>query len=278
MKTLSQSIRICSYQLCILSRNYKIYTLPVCLFIFMWNVLEPFRTFLATVHTDASPFLFPFLFSDEFLCALMFAGILLFFTDAPFYNEHQLFVIMRSQISRWTLGQIFYVLTVSALYMCFLLVMSVLMLVPYISFNTEWGKVWTTLAVTGAGYDFSLSFHVTKSVIFDYTPLQAVLLTFVVGVLICSLYGFCMWCLNLYLGKNLSLVLVLASVCLVTRIRFLPAWLTYLTPSRWADLANLYEYARHGLSVPKTIRILIAGNVFFAALAFYRTAHSDIAG
>ena len=41
MKTILQSLSICVYQLRILSRNYKLYALPVCLFVFMWNALEP---------------------------------------------------------------------------------------------------------------------------------------------------------------------------------------------------------------------------------------------
>lgn len=277
MKTILQSLSICVYQLRILSRNYKLYALPVCLFVFMWNALEPLRNFVSSVGVDATPFLFSFLFDDIFLCPLLFAGILLFFTDAPFYDKQQLFVVLRCQAFRWSLGQIIYVFVISVFYTGFLLFLSILILFPHLSFKGDWGKIWTTLAITGAGSELGLSFGVSKSVLFDYTPLQAVALTFLLVVLICSLYGFLMWCLNLYLGRAISLILVLASICLVIRIRFLPTWLTYLCPSSWADLAGLSEYALHGLSLPTALVILLIGNIFLAVLAFFKTIHSDIA-
>ena len=90
----------------------------------------------------------------------MFAGVLLFYTDAPFYDSHQLFVVMRSGVSRWCLGQALYVIAVSVGYMCFLTAMSVVVLLPQITFSGEWGRVWTTLAYSDAGYESGLVFGV----------------------------------------------------------------------------------------------------------------------
>lgn len=280
MKILKQfwdAVRICRYQLQILKGNYKLYLLPVCLFVFMWNELLPIRDFLFSVNENASPFLLPFLFNDVTLTAAIFAGAVLFFTDAPFYDKHQLFVIMRSGTVKWVLGQILYVFAVSAVYMLFLVGMSLLMLVPKLGLNAEWGRVWTTLSLTDAGSLFGLTFGVSDLIIFGYHPVAAMLLVVLLGFLICSLYGFCLWCLNLYTGKTVSLVITLASILLVTRVRYFPNWVMYLVPSAWADLSNLSKYANHGIDVPRAILILITGCLCLAGLAFYKTVHSDIA-
>ena len=64
MKVLSQARRICGYQLRILRGNYKLYLIPVCLFVYMLNELIPIRDFLFSVNEKASPFLLPFIFND----------------------------------------------------------------------------------------------------------------------------------------------------------------------------------------------------------------------
>ena len=55
MKVLSQARRICGYQLRILRGNYKLYLIPVCLFVYMLNELIPIRDFLFSVNEKASP-------------------------------------------------------------------------------------------------------------------------------------------------------------------------------------------------------------------------------
>ena len=277
MKTLLQGMRICQYQLRVLSRNYKIYTVPVCMLIYMRNTMIPLRQLLTSVNENAVPCLLPFLFNDGLLTALMFAGVLLFYTDAPFYDSHQLFVVMRSGVSRWCLGQALYVISVSVGYMCFLTAMSVVVLLPQITFSGEWGRVWTTLAYSDAGYESGLVFGVSANILKHYSPWTAVCTAFFLGFLLCCFYGFCMWCLNLYLGKIVSLVIVLASVCLVTRVQFFPSWVVYLVPDAWVDLAYLSEYAPHGITVSRAVFLLVTGILCLAALALWKTSRSDIA-
>ena len=59
MKMILYSLKVCLYQIRIISKNYKIYTIPVCLFIFMKSFLDPFREFLIASGEKATPFLFP---------------------------------------------------------------------------------------------------------------------------------------------------------------------------------------------------------------------------
>ena len=58
MKMILYSLKVCLYQIRIMSKNYKIYTIPVCLFIFMKSFLDPFREFLIASGEKATPFLF----------------------------------------------------------------------------------------------------------------------------------------------------------------------------------------------------------------------------
>ena len=44
------------------------------------------------------------------------------------------------------------------------------MLIPRIDFSNEWGRVWTTLALTDKAYELGLSFYVTPELVMNYQP------------------------------------------------------------------------------------------------------------
>ena len=140
------------------------------------------------------------------------------------------------------------------------------------------GRIWTTLALTDAGEQFGLSFGVSGYLIFEYRPLEAMFLVGGLGFFICSFYGLCLWCLNLCVGKIISFVTVSASIILVTRIKYLPEWIMYLTPSAWMDLNNLSKYARYEIDVVRAFIILVLGCLCLSGIAYYVTVHSDISG
>lgn len=173
MKMILYSLKVCLYQIRIISKNYKIYTIPVCLFIFMKSFLDPFREFLIASGEKATPFLFPFFLNGKFCAAVVFAGILLFFVDAPFYDKDKLFVMIRCGRTKWITGQFFYIIFVSIGYMLCWVGISVLMLIPRIDFSNEWGRVWTTLALTDKAYELGLSFYVTPELVMNYQPVRA---------------------------------------------------------------------------------------------------------
>ena len=277
MRTIRQAARVCGYQLKIQRNNYKMYTLGICVAIYIWNAMEPLRTFLLQVDQKATPFLFPFLFEDAFLTALIFSGLFLFFTEAPFYRDEHLFVLIRVSRKAWALGHVLYVAAVSFFYMLFLALLSVLVLFPRVSFGNAWGKVWTTLALTDAAYELEMSFIPSAETIFRYTPLKAVRMVFVLGMLICMFYGFLIWCLNLYAGKTLSLILALSSAILVTRVRYMPSWVLYLVPASWAEIGAWPEVSLSGLSLVRIREILIIGNLAAAFGAYRKTCREDIA-
>lgn len=277
MKTIRYGLKVCLYQLRILSKNYKIYTVPICLFIFMKSFLDPLNEFLVETGEQITPFLFPFFLNGRFCAALVFAGILLFFMDAPFYDKEKLLVMIRCGRAKWVIGQIFYIIAVSVGYMLCWVIISILMLSTKTTFQNEWGRVWTTLALTDKASELGFSFYINPELVMNYQPLRATVLVFGMSCLICIFYGMSMWFFNMYLGKILSLSIVMASILLVTRVQFMPAWMMYLGPSGWADIGNLSQYALHGLSIEKAILLLLTGSVCFGGLAGWKTMKTDIA-
>ena len=71
------------------------------------NTFTNFR-FLFEVRYSITPYLFPFIMSDSNSVLLFTLGIVLLLCDAPFIEEDQPYIILRSGRKLWTLGQMLY--------------------------------------------------------------------------------------------------------------------------------------------------------------------------
>lgn len=170
-----------------------------------------------------------------------------------------------------------YIVCISFLYMLFIFFLSIFVLMPQIDVSGEWGRIWTTLSVTDAGFQFGITVGVSEVILFHYTPWEAVILVYILGSMICIFYGFLVWCLNIYWGRMISIVVSLASILLVTRVRFLPGWLMYLVPTGWMDISNLSEYTTHGITIQKSVLMLIITIIALAVIVYRRMSRIDIA-
>ena len=63
-----------------------------------------------------SPWIFPFLYGSYYSKLLFFFPLVLIFSNAPFMDRNQLYVVIRSGRYRWCLGQMLYIILASALY------------------------------------------------------------------------------------------------------------------------------------------------------------------
>ncbi len=136
-----------------------------------------------------SPWIFPFLYNQFFTKMLFLSPQLLIFCDAPFLDDNQPYVIIRSGRTAWSVGQLAYIALTSALYFMFLFFASIVMSIPHIEFSLEWGKVLSTLANTNAQSVMGIRAPVDSTIIYYFTPLQATWFTFLFS-----------WCAATFLG------------------------------------------------------------------------------
>lgn len=276
MKTLKSVFRVCLYQIRRWADNLRIYIVLLCIFIFLSTYLIPVRNFINAVNEPATPFILPLLLSNGFLSAILFLGVILLFCNAPFYDSNQIFILMRTDKIIWAYGQVLYIVFTSVFYMVCLVAISILVLLPDILLRNEWGRIWTTLASTDASVQFLIPFQVNYAFLINYKPVQAMTIILVMGTLICCLFGFLLWILNLYIGKNLSIFLALASVLLTIRVDHLSDWIKYIVPVSWLNLNSMSKYASHGLTVAKAMVILIILDGILLISSVGKTVSSDM--
>jgi hypothetical protein len=160
-------------------------------------------------------------------------------------------------------GQLLYIVVASALYVSFLIIMSMLVLLPYIEFTTDWGKVLSTLSQTNASSYSSLPIYYSLQQ--NYSPTQALLLSALLLFLITVFIGLVMFVLNLSTQRAIGIVggFLLA---------FLPSLLHrsgapqhyYFAPTTWADLGimsisdiSLYPSISYAIIVLLSLNIIL---------------------
>jgi hypothetical protein len=165
-------------------------------------------------------------------------GVVLLFCNAPFVSANSAFVIIRTGYKKWFAGQILYVFFASFLYTSFVFLSTVISVLPNLTFEKNWGKVFATLAQTSHDVPFNfeygmhLKYDVSGAIV--HTMLLLFLFSFMLGMLIFLLNSF----INKASGMIASTSIILFS--------FAADWSTWnpisiirISPSSLTALMNL---------------------------------------
>lgn len=207
------------------------------------------KPFCDSVEYRVTPWFYTFLLRDSRYYGLMLLlGLVFLFCDAPFLDAGQTLAISRCGRKNWCRGQLLYILFATGLYLLAGFLMLCLMLGPYLTMQTGWGKVLTTLAHSqGSIYTGSLSF-----------PLQAVKVlpgmaatawAFVLHWLAGTLLGMVMFFVNLRWQRKAGAMVGTAFVLLRAFVQFLGgSWMgkrvacfspfSWIQPERWSSVLS----------------------------------------
>lgn len=185
----------------------RILLLFIFMILFLRNDLVVIGNFAQEMGIHVNPFVFPFYSSDVVKQLIILSGIIFLFSDAPFINNSQPYVIIRSKRLSWVLGQIVYIMIASAVYFFVLMCASVLTLLPNAAFQTqEWGKIINTLAQTNAGSLINLQFAVSEKITTYYSPITAFFLSFLLNWSVACFIGLLMFLISLKFHRTLGLL------------------------------------------------------------------------
>ena len=186
-----------------------------------------------------------FLFQSNNSPAFMLAFVL-YLCDAPFLDQQQVFVLLRTGRQKWTVGQLLYVAAASFAFFLAIFFLSLIFTWPHLQFMNDWGKIIGTLTQTNAGQSYgimTLSFNLMN----NYAPITAMLLSFTLMCGIGILLGNFMFFVNLWGNRSLGVGGATALVLLPALLHFEGFYkFSYLSPVSWGNL--LWQAVlRHGL-------------------------------
>lgn len=88
-----------------------------------------------------SPWVFPFYMGHPTMGILLGAVFILFYCDAPFFKRDSMYMVMRMGKSKWITGQVLYIVVSSFLITIYHVIVSILTVLPFMEFTTDWGRM-----------------------------------------------------------------------------------------------------------------------------------------
>ncbi|MCH5265726.1 MAG: hypothetical protein J1F02_07485 [Lachnospiraceae bacterium] len=200
-------IAIALYSIRQWTAEIRIFLLFTLMIMFIWNDIIVIGRFASMMDMYTNPLVFSFYSSDPVKQLILFSGIIFLFSDAPFINQNQPYVMIRSRRLPWVLGQILYIMIASAVYYLVLMCVSVIVLLPDATFATNgWGKIINTLAQTNAGEQINLPFGIGEKITTFYSPVEAFLLSFLLNWGVAVSIGLLIFLISMKISKMVGLL------------------------------------------------------------------------
>ena len=237
-----KSIRICIQNMRKWIGNSRIIVSLIVIFLFTYLYTKGLWKISDYTGEKLSPYIFPFLTTYRYMKILYLFPVIMIFSDAPFIDSNQQFVMVRSGRLSWGIGQMLYIVVGSFCYTMFMLLSSIIVNIGHIQLDTSWGKGLILAATTnltsalGIQYD---TVKITGSIVRYYTPAQAMLWSFVFLWMICTILGLIIYDLNILFKSNAVGVLVTGFMVFFTAIVDEVQQFMWFSPVTWSSLNNI---------------------------------------
>lgn len=204
------------------------------------SLLTPLKAAATYFDLGISMGVIVFLFNEKLMSLAVMTCLLLLYANLPFKNDLQLSLIIRSSTSTWFVAQIGYVFLLSIGYPIILLLLSGLVLWQQVELTHEWGKLLGSIAYYPSLLEeFSIFLYPSNGVMTTYTPLEAILFTLTLLMLVSLFAGVLILTFNLiYSGLGFAIYAVLMFV--EFSLMFFPGYaIKYFSPLSWLSLERI---------------------------------------
>lgn len=266
--------------------NLRIGAIFAVLLVYIFYTQSGVRLLCQEQDLAVTPWIFPgILMLPENLTMIMLLPVLLF-CDAPFLDIQSPYSVVRSGRCKWILGQCFYVILTSVVYPLVAYASSLIFSLPNLSFSTKWGHILKMLSTTNSRefyYRYARFLNMNGAVMNAYTPVQAMLLTLLLMILVCSFLGLLILTLNLRLPRAAGLAVASCFVFL----DFFSSWFAgiqgplgtiiyFFSPVSWCNLGNLKMDVEVRPTLSYAIIILLVLNSLLVFLSVMQMRKREI--
>ena len=228
-----------------LTENARILTVMLIVFLFIIQNLSSVLLFSKAVNISITPYAFVFLVNDYICQFIIMAGAVMLFSNAPFEDEGYFYMISRTGRTSWAVGQMLYIVKLSLLYIGFLIAATILPFIGHLQHDTEWGKIWGTLAKTDAGSQYGVGFSISEFIVGKYMPVNALLLSLVLEWACVLWLGLLIYfgnkVTNKPLGTRAGIFFTLLDICIEND------WMDFAYKVSPVSLAQLETYSGYAL-------------------------------
>ncbi|MBC8059811.1 MAG: hypothetical protein H7Y18_04015 [Clostridiaceae bacterium] len=220
MSNISKHISIASNNIRRWVTNPRTYILATLLSMLLWDFISPILNFSNVMGYRITPWIFPFISDYIYTHMMIMFGIVFLFCDAPFMNEGQPYLLIRSGRIHWALGQILYIMLGTAIYFLFIAFVSIVIISPSLYFSNSWGKILGTLSQTNAGQNFNIRLTISYEIQSLFTPIKAFGLSFMLQWCTGTILGLIMFIINIYAKRAIGAIVASIIILLDFAIQF----------------------------------------------------------
>lgn len=188
--------------------NPRIYIILVILVIYHFYTFRRYVQIASFLGMSVSICVFPFFFALPLMAFICGALPMLLYSEAPFTDYYAPFFVIRSGKRNWIIGQILYILLSSFIYTLVSALISILVLIPRVSFELDWGEALWTMAQNP-----QLAQQVGTAVIMPGEELMnamsggmALLYSVLLGWLVAAFLGVVILCFNVLIKKGIGMI------------------------------------------------------------------------
>lgn len=201
----------------------------------------PLANMAAYYSIPVNGFAISFLFTSDNATLIIFLGVFILFSELPFKDNQQMFMISRSGKRAWIFSQVFYVIVVSLIYFAFIFLCFCAVLLPNIGFSSvSYGKIIKTIAVADVMKDFSITLSIPQNVLTDFTPLEGFIFSFGVSYALAVVLGLLSLFFNLTVKRNLGTIILGALVFSLVFSHSHGTFIVYyILPINWCSISTV---------------------------------------
>lgn len=219
----------------------KVYIALLFQFALMHFFTSGIRALSIESGCKSSIWLFPFLFGYVYLQLTHGLVTTYIFSSVPFMERKEIYTIIRKGRKRWLADAYAKIVGVSILIAVVNELMSILVMLPYISLESGWGKIYKTIALTDAATVFDIQISVPYLLINQFSPFEATLNVMFRMIILSITLGIIMFTVGL---MSSGLVAVITGTCFSSLViikenlaYFFP-WIRYISPFSWMNLVD----------------------------------------
>lgn len=255
--------KVSRYNMRMMRENIRIPFILLIVVLYVIEMLSAVLAFSRSVYIDVTPFAFVFLVNNYRVQFIIAACAVILFCNAPYEDESYQYMISRAGRLSWGLGQVLYIIKMSAVYISCLFAATIIPFLGHITWSNEWGKIWGTLGKTDAGTEFDVGLSVSQNIMRGYEPINALIVSILLEFACVICIGLVIYFGNKITGKSAGTVIgaLIAALDVCVSNDWM-AWAYGFSPVSLAQLELFYGYA------PKWgINLAYAGKFFLIAIS-----------
>lgn len=213
----------------------------------------------------------PFLWDDVYANKILFLLVLFFYSNVPFMERNQLYIVMRTGKERFGKRNIIYILLSSFLLNLSLLVISVVEMFSVADFSNEWTKAGRMIALTDAGSE--MMFGIDYGIIKSFSPWGLLGRSLFTGWLVTAVIAMFMYVASLWGKRVLAYGLTACVVMLPQFTTQVLEWfhpqpkIIYFSPAEWVRCRKWASQANQ--TGPDMVYITVACLMLFLLLSVF---------